>query len=235
MSIAKTHLRLHRAAHHPEGHWYLYHEIERLSSLCRFALVVAERHEHTELYAPLGEALKYTHVKSHVIEECGALEALDAHADVLFAHLTRDGLPQDDVELLKRAGFQEPEAELTLVIERIRLRYARKGDSSRRNCEACPSSTFRQADQELERIAEALKETPPESPKSKEKPVKPKKVFTGISRILGGGIMATGNILGGLGVAALGPVSPIGPDKVMLSLGAAVAMLGQGVDELRGE
>jgi len=232
-SIAKTHLRLHRAAHHPEGHWHLYHEIERLSSLSRFSLVVAERHECTELYAPLGKALMYTHI-SHILEECGALEALDAHADVLFAHLTRDAIPQDDVELLRRAGFQEPEAELTVVIERIRFKYTRKSGYTRENQETCPSSILGEAHQELKRVAQSLEQTPPDSKNSNEKSVKPKKLFTGIGRILGGGIMATGNILGGLGLTALSPVSPIGPDKVMVSLGAAVAMVGQGVDDLRG-
>lgn len=95
-----------------------------------------------------------------------------------------------------------------------------------------PSEVLGQARKHVEALAEVL-ETTDEEGDSTNGRAKPRKVFTGISKILGGAVTGLGNVL--LGVGALPSTGPSSLHLVIGSCGLAIAAVGQGIGDLRGE
>ncbi len=221
-AIYRKYVRVWRAIHHPEGLSRLYYKIERLASTSRFALVVAERTENVELYAPLGEAIMYSYLNLGM-EDSGVLDALDAHTRLIFSGLRRSVIPDADLDYLRLAGIVEAEAEVVLLI-----RYARDELSK---SEQVPSKIVAEAEKQLECVAKELKAT--SKNQNSENVKKPAKLFTGISKILAGGITAAGNLL--LGVGILPGPGPATGHAVIGSCALAIAAIGQGIGNIRGE
>jgi hypothetical protein len=100
---------------HPEGDELLY-AIGTLSSTAKFARAVAERSENADLVNALSKELDNWYVQ-HVIDEMresGVLSALDEAPDITFAEFRRGAIPDEDVRLLRDAGVDDPEAEITI-------------------------------------------------------------------------------------------------------------------------
>lgn len=227
-ALGKRYLRLGRLELcHPKGSGFIHDQIERLTSLSRFARVVSERPDKVALYRPLGRELKYSYLGEarRVLADSGALDALDEYTDEVLGRLSRAVIPDYDVELLRRAGFEEPEAEIVLFLHYARSRMA--GYQQR------PSEVLREARKHVEALAEALETTDPEPTDTTNERAKPKKVFTGISKILGGAVTGLGNIL--LGVGTIPSAGPSSLHLVIGSCGLAIAAVGQGIGDLRGE
>jgi hypothetical protein len=229
-ALGTRHLRLGRLERcHPKGSGYIHDQIERCASLARFARVVSERPDKVDLYRPLGRELKhsYNHLGEarRVLADSGVLDALDEYTDEVLGQLNREVIPDYDVELLRHAGFEEPEAEIVLFIHYARSRMV--GHQLR------PSEVLRTAQERVEAMAEALETTDPEPESPTSAQAKPKKVFTGISKILGGAVTGLGNVL--LGVGAIPSAGPSSLHLVIGSCGLAIAAVGQGIGDLRGE
>jgi len=157
------------------------------------------------------------------------LQALDDHADVIFPHLMKSVVPPVDLQFLQSAGFEHPEAELALIIHYARSTVA-KNDFR-------PSQILDRAKCELERVGEDLRQFKTDAAKTskasqQEKP-KARKLFTGISKILAGGITGTGNLL--LGIGAIPAAGPSAAHMIIGSCAVAVGAIGQGIGDLRGE
>jgi len=227
-ALGKRYLRLGRLELcHPKGSGFIHDQIERLASLARFARVVSERPDKVALYRPLGRELKYSYLGEarRVLADSGVLDALDEYADEVLGRLSRAVIPDYDVELLRHAGFEEPEAEIVLLVHYARSRIA--GHQQR------PSEVLRRAQEHVEGLAEVLETTEPEAESSTSVKPKPKKVFTGISKILGGAVTGLGNVL--LGVGTIPSAGPSSLHLVIGSCGLAIAAVGQGIGDLRGE
>ncbi|MDP2896962.1 MAG: hypothetical protein Q8Q12_10465 [bacterium] len=223
-AIYRRYVRAWRAIHHPEGLGHLNYMIEHLASTSRFARAVAERAEHVDLYPTLGEEIEYTYF-NHPLDESGILDALDAHAEQVFGGLRRSAIPDVDLEYLRLAGFDQPDAEVVLII-----RYARDELVTSKRI---PSQTVARAREELQRVGKALKSTGNGTDERDDNPKKPPKLFNGISKILAGGVTAAGNML--LAVGSIAAPGPATGHAVIASCALAVAAIGQGIGDLCGE
>lgn len=226
-ALARTHMRpFRRHRLHPEGDELSY-AIAKLSSTARFAKAVSERSEETELVNLLGKELDNWHV-DHVLEEMrqsGVLSALDETPDITFAELRRDVIPKEDAQLLRSAGVDDPEAEITILIH-----YARKRLGHR---DVTPSETVERAREELKRAAERIVGLSDRSSSGNQVEVKKKKIFNGIGKILAGTITGAGNLL--LATGTLIAPNPATAYGVIGSSALAVGSICQGIGDLRGE
>lgn len=224
-AIYRKYVRAWRGIHHPEGLSHLHYQIERLASKARFARVVAEHAERVELYAPLAAEIEYPDLRRD-LEESGILTALDAHAEEIFGGLRRSVIPDVDIDYLRLAGVHEAEAEIVLLIRFAQDRLARSKRSQQ-----SPSQIVHRAEDEVKRVAKDLK--PTDDDNDPEVSRKPPKLFNGIAKILAGGVLGAGNLLVGVGaIAASGPATA---HTVIGSCALAVAAMGQGIGDLRGE
>jgi len=217
---------LHRFG--PGGPWdHLNYEIERLSSTARFVTAVSDRSENSAVVKALADELRNVYV-DHIIdamEYTGVLAALDEAPDITFANLRRSVIPAEDVQLLRHAGIEDPEAEITLIIHYSRKRLG--------HSEARPSETVRQAQEELKRAADRVDKIPSDSNLSDQPEKKKRKIFNGIGKILAGTITGAGNLLLAAGtVVAPNPATAYG---VIGSSALAVGGICQGIGDLRGE
>jgi hypothetical protein len=227
-AVGKRYLRLHRASRwfHPEGIGHLHYDIERLASTARLVHAVEERSNETAWYGPLSKELKNTYIQNvtNLLDAAGIIDALDEHGELIFSNLSRELIPDEDIALLHRAGVEEPEAEVTIVIQELR--------QSARSRDIRASSVLREASKKLEEAAKQL--SPVESNSDDEKAeVKPRKYFTGIGRILSGGIVGAGNLLLGIGTIPASGGATAG--AVIASSALAVGLVSQGIGDLRGE
>ena len=138
-------------------------------------------------------------------------------------------IPDEDRELLSRAGNADPEAEITLVIH-----YARK-HLGRPNYDRNPVDAVRrapemvkEAGEQLERYAGPAEPTPPENQAKKKR-----KIFIGVAKILSGAVTGAGNLL--LGTGGIVAPNPAIAYAVIGSCTLAVSSISQGVGDLRGE
>ncbi len=157
----------------------------------------------------------------------GIVDALDDATDAVFSNLRRSAIPDEDVQFLYRAGFADPELEITILIE-----YANRRISSSRESVAQELRQIGDLNREAaERMDKALKQFGKE-PKREEQPKK-RKILNGIGKILGGAIAGTGNVLLLLGtIAAPNPATGYG---AIASGGIALTGVLSGLGDIRGE
>jgi hypothetical protein len=163
----------------------------------------------------------------HVMERIGISEALDEATDAVFANLRRSAIPDEDVQLLYRAGIANPELEITIMIEYARrnIRISRGSllDAVRKASDLSPEMA--------DRLQRASKEF--DQPSAAAVQPKKRKLLNGIGKILGGAIAGTGNVLLLAGtVIAPNPATGYG---AIASSALAVAGILQGAGDLRGE
>lgn len=155
----------------------------------------------------------------------GVLEAIEEVPDIVFGELRRSVIPAEDLFLLQRAGIEDPEAEITIVIQ-----YAKRHLSTP---SANPTAKIREATSELERAARDLqrfaqaKQVAPEASEEETENLQwhrkdPRRDDHGG----GNPLLGTGTILA---------PNPATGYAVIASSALAVASLCQGIGDLRGE
>lgn len=201
----------------------LTYDIEHLSSVARFTRLMTERTENEMLAKALADELRNSYVDNVVaaMDHTGVLAALDEAPDITFGNLRRSAIPEEDARLLGRAGVDDPEAEISLVIHYSRTRLASQN--------AKPSETVRQAPAELKRAAERIGT----ASQNREPSATKKKIFSGVGRLLTGVITAAGNLL-----LVTGTVIAPNPATAYTVLGSSALAAGSilsGIGDLRGE
>ncbi len=160
------------------------------------------------------------------MDESGVLAALDDTPDITFENLRHSAIPPEDVELLRRTGIDNPEAEITLII-----RYAQRHIGRSHN--SPPTEIARQAQPEIKRAAEQISAMATGTKQSQPTEQKKRKLFNGIGKILAGVVTGAGNILLAAGtIVAPNPATAYG---VIGSSALAVGGICQGIGDLLGE
>jgi hypothetical protein len=228
-ALARRHVSTKRWRRHfgPMGvDEHLRYEIERLGSAARLVKVASERADKQELLDVVANELRNTYLGpvAQAMDESGVLDALDEAPDITFPNLRRSAIPDEDVELLRHAGVDDPEAMITIIIH-----YSRKhvgGPNTR------PSHIVERANNGLREAADML--SPGETEPTQNQPEKKKrKVLGGVGKILAGAITGAGNLLLFTGtIAAPNPATAYG---VIGSSALAVGSICQGLGDLRGE
>jgi hypothetical protein len=220
-------LVLQREFHHMMGGELAY-EIERLSSKARFVRAVSERSEKQVLVKEVAEEVANAYVDGviRVMERSGVLAALDEAPEITFGNLRQSAVPPEDAELLRRAGIEHPEAEITLIVHYARRRFVGRQETP-------PSEIALRAQDELKRAAARLGELASEEKSSEGHERKKRKLFNGVGKILAGTIAGAGNLLLAVGTI-VGP-NPATAYGVIASSALAVGSIGQGIGDLRGE
>jgi hypothetical protein len=155
------------------------------------------------------------------MDTSGMLAALDEAPEITFGNLRRSAIPDEDIQLLARAGVDEPEAEINILIHSGPKVFVVKQP---------PSEVVRQAPDELKRAADRIEQM---NQPGDNQPPKKRKLFNGIGKLLAGTITGAGNLL-----LAMGTVAAPNPATAYLAMGSsaiAALYIGQGVGDLRGE
>jgi hypothetical protein len=207
---------------------HLTYAIEHLSSTARFVRLVADRPDNASLLKELVQEINNAYVEHifNAMEYSGVLAALDEDPETTFPNLRRSVIPEEDAYLLRYAGVEDADAEMTILIHYARNHVGRQ-DSS-------PSSIAHEAQTELkhaaarvEQLALALASQPDAQPAPKKR-----KLFNGIGKILAGTVTAAGNLLLATGtVIAPNPATAYG---VIGSSAMAIGGVFQGIGDLRG-
>lgn len=232
-ALGRRHLRgwrLHRYGP-GGGEQELSHSIESLSSVARFANAVAERDDDRTLLGFVAKDLRqrsYLGSVSEIMNVTGVLDPLDEEPGITFRNLRRSAIPEDDIQLLRRCGVNDPEAEILLLIH-----YSRQHFGGR---EWQPSDIGEQAQSALTQAAdrlEALDSAASTARVMEGTRLRKTKLFTAIGRILGGAVIGAGNLLM-LSGTLTAPNPAIGYG-VLASAGLAISSMSQGIGDLRGE
>jgi hypothetical protein len=204
----------------------LHYAIHKLSSTARFAKAVSERSNQPELVYALANELENRHIDNVLsnMRRSGVMSALDEAPEITFGELRRSVIPELDVRLLREAGVDDAEAEITILIQCARKRLG--------NRDATPSAQVEKASEELHYAAKHLVQFPyEENVGQREK--KKKKLFNGIGKILAGTVTAAGNLL-----LVTGTIIAPNPATAYAGIGSsaiAVTSIFQGLGDLRGE
>jgi hypothetical protein len=195
---------------------------EDLILACRLSLALEDQPKKFALYAPLADELGATDDIAETLQQSGVMEGLDAHRETIFPNLRKSAIPNEDLELLRQAGFRHPDAELALSIQSAKANFTQDT--------ALPSEMLKQAVDELKEASKALKEIA----NKREKP-KPKKFFTGISKLSGGLLGAGGNLAMWLGLIPAVPAALLTAPAFLTSCAGGIVLLGGGIGDLKGE
>ena len=217
-ALAKKHLRPYELASRGPD---LRENVERLLSTLRFLRSVSDRPENAVLYRELGKEIEAAPARPIVnsLRDLGILDALDEAPRLLFANLRRPAIPSDDLDLFRRGGIEDPEAELTILLYRAR-EFALAGK--------IPSEVLQEAPEVLKKQGERM-----QMEQDDPAPLKKRKLFNGI------GNLVTGLLTGGAnGLLAAGSIVAPNPATAYLAVGSATMAVGaifKGVGDLRGE
>jgi hypothetical protein len=231
-ALAQKHLRIaepYRTDGPPQSSSAeLINDIERVSSIARFAGVVKDRSENQSLVKALANELYNAKVDSIAqrLDAAGVLAALDELPEVTFGELRRSVIPDEDIHLLRRAGVDDPEAEIRIIIEHARFHL---GFRSTRLPESAHSASeiAHSAQVELNMAAKDLEAARSFEPKKK------RKIFNGIGKILGGAVAGAGNLL--IATGTIVAPNPATAAMAIASGAVAVTSIFTGIGDLRGE
>jgi hypothetical protein len=167
-----------------------------------------------------------------VMERCGVLDALDEAPRTTFGEMRASAVPREDLDMLRRCGVDDPEAEIEIVTQYCRTEVYPFW--SRPRHAALPSTQLERAPDTLMRAARLLRSAPePSPPAGVVAPPKKRKIFNGIGKILSGAVAGAGNVLlvGGT-IVAPNPATGYG---AIASSAIAAGSIFQGIGDLRGE
>lgn len=237
-ALARKYLNLQRLQMHETRYGphltYLFNE---LRSQFRLLGVVIERSEgdgrssQLRLIEILAEELGNPRFKDFIneLDSLGVLDAMEENPKTLFGNLRPSVIPAEDVKILHDAGMTDPEAEIRLVIHYARNHLSQPNFPLKDMVQEAVKEIDR-AQKILEVLAKKGDETKEPDYKAKE----PKKrLFSGIGRILAGGLGTAGNLLMGIGTLTA-PNAGVG-SAVIASCALGVSSICQGVGDLRGE
>jgi hypothetical protein len=160
-------------------------------------------------------ASHYGNVHRAVVET-GISAALEAQNHAAFTQLHVNSIPATDLEVLRVAGYRDPERALRQLVNAARSAPQTLG-----------------ADETLESILEEGQQSlRPPTPGTQEPPPRPKR-WTGLAKLLTGAALTGIDIAGGVGVGPLtaGATLP----AVLASSAGGIGMIIEGVGALRGE
>jgi hypothetical protein len=224
-AVATEHIRLERLRQlYPDAAAQLQQQLDELASLARLTKAVADREKNEPLQRALAVELQQQHAWEAVpraFDETGLTEALNQHGEALLRGFRRSLVPEADLDILRQAGIDHPEAVLRLAEERAQV-FARRVATR----EFSASQVLQSAEMELRQAASQLAMPTPAPIR------KPRKWFKGLTRILAGGASAIGNVL--LGIGAIPTAIPVGGAAVLSSCTGALVLIGDGIEMLRG-
>lgn len=165
------------------------------------------------------------------LREIGLLDAFDNYFDEILDGLDIDDFPEEEYELLRSIGFQNPKSDLQGIIYLLKVRH--REWLLRRNLKRCVSSELKSATELLE---SAVKDLKIEDQKTiVEQPKKSRRWFKGLGKIGRGAGVSIGDICLAAGILKF-PVSPETQTwGAVVSTTAGVGMILDGIGELRGE
>lgn len=203
---------------------FLREQIERFTSLSLLVEASKSNLDNSEIVHALADTLSKTFTCKviDVMDESGVLDAIDEMPETVFSELRRSVIPSEDIQLLRRAGIVEPEAEITIVIQYAKkLKYKDK-----------LTQRVHEADNALHKAAKLLKnDARNDYERDNELPTKHKrKIVTAVGRILAGTITGAGNILLGMGIIVA--PNPATGYAIIGSSALSVMNICQGIDEL---
>lgn len=157
------------------------------------------------------------------MERTGLLNAIDDGGEAVFAELRRSAIPDEDVRMLRNAGYSDGEIEMILDSP---LYYSLAGESHHR------VHLLNELDEILAKHVRHLRELYEMKPHPETAPKK-RKLFNGIGKILGGSIGGIGNALMAAGtILAPNPATAAG---AIASAAVSIPAIFSGIGDLRGE
>jgi hypothetical protein len=235
-ALALKHLRAPRAVSppgDPNRRELRPQQLDDVSSLARLVNAAAsDPRQDPELMRLVRRRLQQDSpvaIAASALDESGILDALDDASPLVFAEFRRDAIPEEDLNLLRRAGFTEAEVEVLIAVA---VDHAHRWTAEKRYF-PCPPP-MRSAISLLESAAETLREAADKIPEAAaETPKKKRKLFNGIGKILGGTVMGVGNALAAAGTIAA--PNPATGSIAIASGAAALTSILAGVGDLTGE
>jgi hypothetical protein len=166
-----------------------------------------------------------------VMESSGVMDALDEAPHATFGEMRADAVPREDLDMLRRCGIDDPDAEIEIVTQYCRTEAYQF--SLRPRHTGLPSTQLERAPEALKRAASLLRSARKPSPARESAAPKKRKIFNGIGKILSGAVAGAGNVLlvGGT-IVAPNPGTAYG---AIASSAIAVGSIFQGIGDLRGE
>lgn len=153
---------------------------------------------------------------------------LDELPEITFGELRVEAIPDEDLALLKRASIDDPKAEMMIAIQTARVWLSRG--------HFLPSKVAHTAQSELNHAADLLRGQDDRSLRKRSRqqreaePIKKRKIFNGIGKLLGGVVAGGGNVLIAAGtIVAPNPATAYG---AIASGAAAIATILAGVGDL---
>jgi hypothetical protein len=207
----------------------LQNSMRNMTRVSRRVQDAREEQFHEKFLEELAHELRQTPLSDGfaAMDRIGVLEALDDATDAVFSNLRRSAIPDEDVQFLYRAGFADPELEITILIEYANRRISSSRESLARELRQIRDIHRVAADRMDRELHEIGKE-----PEREQQPKK-RKILNGIGKILGGAIAGTGNVLLALGTIAA--PNPATGAAAIASGGVAVTGVLSGLGDLRGE
>lgn len=192
--------------------------VNRLASTAKFSRVVSERIENIELCKILSAELKerihdYDDVVSKV-KDTGMIDALNMGNGVIISEFNSDSLPPVEIEYLRKSGVENPESLIKLLEIIARNRPVASPP---------PEIILKTARDNIESAAAILFDQMPA-----EKIFKKRKLCAGIGKILGGAVLAGGNIWSVVATFVTVPAA-------LGSVGASIVFIGEGIESCKGE
>lgn len=238
-ALAAKHIRAprfdqNRPPFHDGDQWL--HLLDDVSALARLAnAVAADRRQDEQLLHVLRRRLAEespVELATSMMDEVGILDALDDAQSLVFGNFSRSAVPEEDIELLRRAGFSNAEIEVLLALA---VEYAHKMAEERNKFGrwSGPRGPLESTSEILEDAVKALREATEKLGQVPEPPKKKRKLFNGIGKLLGGSVMGIGNALVATGTI-LAPNPATGSIAIASGAGAVVSMMA-GIGDLRGE
>jgi len=243
-ALATKHLRALRADFPPRRFQYEHDLADRLDAVTSLTRLVnaaaSDRRQDGEL---IGLVKRRLHEESPIeragdlMEAVGMLDALEEAPSVVFGEFRRSVVPQEDIEMLRRAGFTDDEIEILLTMAVVFARrlaaepsyvaQARYRETSSGPTKLSSLIILGEAIRALHEATEELSTPIDEAPKRR------RKLFNGIGKLLGGAVMGIGNALVATGtVMAPNPAT----GSIAIASGAgAIASIMAGIGDLRGE
>ena len=201
--------------------------LERLSSTARILKATGDSGADQVLMDRLLKEFEPSPIDQagSLMEEAGILDALDDARSLTFGEFRRSAIPQEDVELLRRAGFTDAEVEVLLAVAVEHAHILARSETA-------PSRVIGEAADALKRAVTSLRPPAPGAP-AVTPDRKKRKILNGTGKLLQGAILGTGNVLLWTGTV-LAP-NPATGYAVIACGGLAVSSLFAGLGDLRGE
>jgi hypothetical protein len=241
VALSRKHLRMDQLAAHSGG---LRVDVGQLMDTSRLLHAVRERVMEDahfwgsggNVYETLGAEISQRSPGNadrlmYGLRAVGVMDALDDSVDLVLNNLRMSAVPSEDLDMLRRAGVEDPEAEVTILIHKARtLSFPSEARTLSFPSEESPSEALERAPRRLGEIGEEMQQEtlPPEDRQPKRR-----KILNGVGKLLGGLIVLGGNTL--LVKGTIWAPNPATGSAAIASAGVGVTSVLTGLGDLRGE